>query len=311
MYQQKKNAVQLVQQKGRIVMDAYIKQILSYLGYITDTYHWQITIHDFHHITGRFAPLFAPYHIHSNPFCIQLKNTREVWDTCICRQADLLNKLHAPIQFGMCHCGVEEYILPITYKEKKIGFVSVSGYRQNADLALQKLSHASDKFQLNFSQLKQLYFEYLNPTIPDQEFVFTLMAPLITMLEYLYVKQQELYQPFDMEAHGESSVYLKALLYMERYYREPVTLSRLCAFCHCSCSYMSHIFKQRTGKNINQYRNQLRINEAKTLLRSTSLSITDIALSLGFSSPNYFSKVFFSQCGCTPTQYKNGADTAP
>ena len=34
-------------------MDAYIKQMLSYLGYITDTYHWQITIHDFHHITGR------------------------------------------------------------------------------------------------------------------------------------------------------------------------------------------------------------------------------------------------------------------
>ena len=193
----------------------------------------------------------------------------------------------------MCHCGVEEYILPITYKEKKIGFVSVSGYRQNADLALQKLFHASDKFQLNFSQMKQLYFEYLNPNIPDQEFVFTLMAPLITMLEYLYVKQQELYQQFDMEAHEESSVFLKALLYMERYYREPVTLSRLCEFCHCSCSYMSHIFKQRTGKNINQYRNELRINEAKTLLRSTSLSVTDIALSLGFSSPNYFFKGIF------------------
>ncbi len=285
-------------------MDTYIRQILSYLEYLTDTYHWQITIHDFHHITGRFVSVFSPYHIHNNPFCIQLKNTREVWDACICRQPSLVHKLTEPIQFGMCHCGVEEFILPISYKEKKIGFISVSGYRTDTETALQKLTHVSEKFQLNFPHMKELYFDYLNPNVPSQSLVYTLMAPLVAMLEYLYVKQLDLYHELDIPTHDESSTFTKALLYLERYYRESISLKALCDFCHCSCSYMSHIFKQRTGKNINEYINELRINEAKILLKSTSLSITDIALSLGFSSSNYFTKVFSSYCGCSPTQFK-------
>ena len=166
-------------------MDTYIKQILSYLEYLTDTYHWQITIHDFHHINGRFISAFSPYHIHNNPFCIQLKNTREVWDACICRQPSLVHKLTKPIQFGMCHCGVEEFILPISYKEKKIGFISVSGYRTDTETALQKLTHVSEKFQLNFPHMKELYFDYLNPNVPSQSLVYTLMASALLTLSII------------------------------------------------------------------------------------------------------------------------------
>lgn len=285
-------------------MKKYVNQIISYLDYLTDQFGWQITIHDFHYITGRYASAFSRYHIHNNPFCIQLKNTREVWDCCIARQRSLLDKLDKPIQFGMCHCGVEEYVLPITYKSKNIGFVSISGYRQNTELAVQKFTHAADKYQLNLPLIHDLYEKGLNPQVPDQDIVYTLAAPIIAMLEYLFLLQLDLFGETDIRKHDDSSTFTKALLYLERYYREHITLQDLCEFCSCSCSYMSHLFKQQTGRNMNQYINDLRIAEARILLSNTGLSITEIALNVGYSSSNYFTNVFRDLCQCTPSEYR-------
>lgn len=286
-------------------METHIKQIISYIEYLKSTFHWQITIHHFQYATGQYASLFSPYQVHNNPYCIYLKNTNEIWDTCISRQTQLLQKLDTPISFGMCHCGVEEYILPIHNKENNIGFVSVSGYRKNTEAALRKLTHVSDKYQLDPENTKKFYFEHLNPDVPDMDTVYTLVYPLISMLEYFYIKQKELYQDLDTMIPDEASALTRALLYLEHHYREHVTLQNLCTFCNCSSSYMSHMFKQQIGKSIREYVNELRINEAKMLLKSTNLPITDIALNVGFSSSNYFANVFREYCNCSPTDYRS------
>ncbi|MEF3306797.1 AraC family transcriptional regulator [Paenibacillus sp. GYB003] len=54
----------------------------------------------------------------------------------------------------------------------------------------------------------------------------------------------------------------------------------------------------------NRFVRQFKIRESIHLLRDTSLSISEIAYSLGFESPNYFSKVFHQETGCSPSDFR-------
>jgi len=75
-------------------------------------------------------------------------------------------------------------------------------------------------------------------------------------------------------------------------------------FCHCSSSYISHVFNRCVKQNINEFINNLRIDEAKSYLANTSLPIKVIADRVGFNDPNYFSKVFKHITGTSPTMYR-------
>ncbi len=76
-----------------------------------------------------------------------------------------------------------------------------------------------------------------------------------------------------------------------------------------SKAYIFRQFKKATGKGIMEYFTELKIKEAKKLLRENELSIKGIADALGFDTPNYFSKVFKKHCKVTPTNYKKRIST--
>lgn len=63
------------------------------------------------------------------------------------------------------------------------------------------------------------------------------------------------------------------------------------------------IFKNDTGESIINYFISLKIKKAKKLIQTSSMNFTQISESLGFSSCNYFSRVFKNQTGITPSEY--------
>ena len=69
-------------------------------------------------------------------------------------------------------------------------------------------------------------------------------------------------------------------------------------------SYICRQFKKNTGKTITTYINEVKIDEAKRLIITTDQSIMDIATQLGYSSSNYFHRVFKDIEGITPKKYK-------
>ena len=69
-------------------------------------------------------------------------------------------------------------------------------------------------------------------------------------------------------------------------------------------SYLFRQFKAATGSTIMQYFSRLKIEKAKTLLRESESSVTQISETLSFDTPNYFSKTFKKQTGYTPLQYR-------
>lgn len=86
---------------------------------------------------------------------------------------------------------------------------------------------------------------------------------------------------------------------------ENLSLDSICNALHISNSRASHLFKELMGKTIIQYKNELRIAEAKKLLLSTNLKVFEISDMLNFQHTAIFCKYFKDMVGCTPKEYRN------
>ena len=92
--------------------------------------------------------------------------------------------------------------------------------------------------------------------------------------------------------------------YIEQHYSEDVTLAALAEEVHYSPSYLSRFYKAQTGTNIMTTINNVRIYHAKTLLTTTSLKLSDIAVQCGFCSTKYFNQVFRRITNVSAMQYR-------
>ena len=103
---------------------------------------------------------------------------------------------------------------------------------------------------------------------------------------------------------SEDTILTHAIEYIRLNASGHITMADLSRFCHCSESYLSRIFKRRTGININVYVNKVRIELAKNHLLLSSENIAEIAAGVGFNDPNYFSRVFTNIIGISPTEFR-------
>ena len=93
--------------------------------------------------------------------------------------------------------------------------------------------------------------------------------------------------------------------FLDANYAEDISLDTLAALTHMNKYYLAHACTKDTGLSPINYLLQKRIQEAKSLLESTSCSIAQISNMLGFSSQSYFSQVFKKSTGKTPIQHRN------
>ena len=63
-------------------------------------------------------------------------------------------------------------------------------------------------------------------------------------------------------------------------------------------------FKKEYGTTVNSYICDVRIEEAKRMLATSSISLSRIAEDTGFYDQSYFSKVFLLKTGVTPSEYR-------
>lgn len=77
---------------------------------------------------------------------------------------------------------------------------------------------------------------------------------------------------------------------------------------HLSANYLSDLLKKETGRSAKDHINDFIVNQAKTLLLSSGDSVSEIAYSLGFNYPHYFSRLFKNKTGLTPQKYREGVN---
>ena len=92
--------------------------------------------------------------------------------------------------------------------------------------------------------------------------------------------------------------------YIEQHLRDGFSLSALAGVADLSPFHFSRAFKESFGLPPYRYLNERRMKVAKTLLARSDISITQIALELGFSESSSFSTAFRKHTGSTPTDYR-------
>lgn len=103
-----------------------------------------------------------------------------------------------------------------------------------------------------------------------------------------------------------SALYRYALQYIEAHYTEPdFSISAMADEMNITLSWLSTLFKQSAGKNLNACVTEKRMERARELLRSPHHSISEIAHMCGYDDAGYFSSLFRKKTGMNPTEYRN------
>jgi len=95
-----------------------------------------------------------------------------------------------------------------------------------------------------------------------------------------------------------------ALVYIGENYTQDIATETLAEIEHLSCAHFRRLFKAKTGMTPTQYITAVRLKNAEQMLLETDLSIKEIAKSVGFSDQLYFSKIFSSHFGDSPSDFR-------
>ncbi|SHS95009.1 helix-turn-helix transcriptional regulator [Mycobacteroides abscessus] len=104
----------------------------------------------------------------------------------------------------------------------------------------------------------------------------------------------------------DSAMQARVTEYIEDGLDADISLSALAGHAQMSTSEFRKAFTEVFGHTPYQFVLDRRMSRAKQLLATTDLSVTDISVAVGFSSPSHFATTFKTRIGVTPTAYRSG-----
>lgn len=104
---------------------------------------------------------------------------------------------------------------------------------------------------------------------------------------------------------GQENDFAHAVAFMQSRYAEPIRIPQLAKIAHLSERQFNRRFKALYEVTPSQFLFRLRMERACALLEESTLSISDIAMSCGFSDINYFSSSFKTLYGISASQYRH------
>ena len=92
--------------------------------------------------------------------------------------------------------------------------------------------------------------------------------------------------------------------FIERHYREDISMQDAAAALRYSDAYFCKLFKQCFKVNFSAYLNEYRVGKARQLIADPRISLKDVSTACGYSDSNYFTRVFKRLTGQTPSEYR-------
>ena len=97
--------------------------------------------------------------------------------------------------------------------------------------------------------------------------------------------------------------------YIASSYAEGVQVSDVAEYLQVDRSYLFRLFKEETGKSLQEYLIEFRLRKACELLRMTDYPIGTVACSVGYTDSLYFARLFHKRVGVSPTVYRRACQT--
>ncbi|MBN2046897.1 MAG: helix-turn-helix domain-containing protein [Anaerolineaceae bacterium] len=92
--------------------------------------------------------------------------------------------------------------------------------------------------------------------------------------------------------------------YIHSHVYDSLRVPDIAAYIGLNANYISRKFKEETGQSISEYIRRAKITEAKSLLKFSSMSLSEISEHLAFSSQSFFTATFRKETGLTPRQFR-------
>jgi AraC-like DNA-binding protein len=107
------------------------------------------------------------------------------------------------------------------------------------------------------------------------------------------------------EVGSEEMKYVSEIkAYISQHYYEQIDIASIAGHIHLSYSHARKLFKEKTGENITDFLNNLRLDRARQLLRETNQPVSHIAVISGFTCDQNLVRVFKKSMGITPGEYR-------
>lgn len=265
--------------------------------------------------------LTGSYLFHEEPFCAYLKKKRDVREKCVITSNDMLmSRLIANHKardqrrfrpgidegfYGVCWCGVCEYVYPICHSGAVIGALLVGPFRADERCVRHAFTRLCDRWGFDRDRLTVLY----DRTVLDGagfELTVAMMAKYLSMLAEYYI-DSSLATAFGEATRGDigrRKLINLAIEYISMNLSSKISVADMAVYCMCSKSTLNHLFSGAMGRSIPEFVSVQRVSRAKYLLTNTELSVEQIASQCGFSTSSYFSVVFRRLTDFTPTEFR-------
>lgn len=167
--------------------------------------------------------------------------------------------------------------------------------------------HLSENEQSTLNQIIQLIQQEIKERIDNhsQQVLVSNIQLLLNYSKRFYDRQ------FNTRSANNSDIVSKVESLLKNYYAENQLVEKgqpsiqyLADHCHLSASYMSDLLAKETGRSAKDHINDFLVEKAKQLLLSSGDSVGEIAYTLGFNYPHYFSRLFRQKTGKTPQAYR-------
>ncbi len=193
---------------------------------------------------------------------------------------------------------------PAIYEE--VGF-AVSAAARKRDIALLIWTINTIMLTLNNKVRK---FNQFNESIPYDlsGILFKLLwcRSMDDLHDYLLKRVKELLSEISPERR-EGQIVFRAKQYIQNHLHEQISLSDISREVCVSVSYLSRMFREKTGCTFLEYLTSKRIESAKELLAEPGVKVYEVAEKTGYGSWKHFSRTFKEVTGHTPADYRQNA----
>lgn len=165
-------------------------------------------------------------------------------------------------------------------------------------------SYVLSSFDRSSEIVEKLLRSFEDCYIEEHPYRELLLKGYLFQILFYLLQREEKYSVKSTSDYVNEERKKKILNFIDENYSAPLTLLDLSESISLSKEQFCRFFKHSFRSTPINYLNQYRIDRAMILLRETSLSIIDIAFSVGFESSNYFSIAFKKATNMTPTQFR-------
>ena len=232
------------------------------------------------------------------PFCRAINDLPEGHERCIaCDQCKIRHyTAERGFQFYRCHVGICEAVMPLYDRKNPLAYLAVGCYLDDSPMEEQWEHTRSllDWWPGGPDTLKEAFFQFRQYSQQEiQAYAETLEA----LSAYIQLK--------GMILATEQTDAQKLALYLDEHYMEKLSLASISRHLHIGRTKLCAIAKELSGGETLSYLiARRRIDAAKRLLLQSSMPISAVGETVGVSDYNYFSKVFRSMTGTTPSTFR-------